>query len=75
MRQISKLFKIRIFDRQAVPKHIVGETDWNINEELKLRIESSDNIIKNKQKAKKSRKNNFDSDMIDIADESDEEND
>ena len=70
-----KLFKIRIFDRQAVPKHIVGETDWNINEDLKLRIESSDNIIKNKQKAKKSRKNNFDSDMIDIADESDEEND
>jgi len=70
-----KLFKIRILDRQAVPKHIVGETDWNISEDLKLRIESSDHIIKNKQKAKKSRKNNFDSDMIDIADESDEEND
>ncbi len=53
----------------------MGETDWNINEDLKLRIVSSDNIIKNKQKAKKSRKNNFDSDMIYIADESDEEND
>jgi len=58
-----------------VPKHILGVTDWNINEDLKLRIESSDNIIKNKQKAKKSRKNNFDADMIDIADDSDEEND
>jgi len=58
-----------------VPKHNLGETDWNINEDLKLRIESSENIIKNKQKAIKSRKNNFDSDMIDIADESDEKND
>jgi len=46
-----KLFKIRIFDRQAVPKHILGVTDWNINEDLKLRIESSDNIIEKKEKS------------------------